>query len=100
VQKNIKKIIVYFFIYIIVFIVGLRAGEIYYRVTEARKTGLIFLPKTPKVYYLINNYSYGAVLSEATEDSLVFKLINDKKLKPILEKMDFEIYDENGKKVY
>jgi len=99
-QKSIKKIAVYVSIYLIVFFIGLRSGEIYYR-NIANRTPQ---PIENSSYYLIENYNYGtykqSVISEIDDSNIIIKLLRDEKLKPLLKKRDIEIYDKNGERLY
>ena len=102
-EKKVRSVVLVLVLYVVIFIVGFRTGEIYNRLKKGYKAEKVVVPISD-VYYVVEDRDYGTyrytdVRACGDGDPLI-QLLNNKKLKPILEQKKVQIYKSNGDRVY
>ena len=102
-EKKARSAVLVIVLYVVIFIVGFRAGEIYNRMKKGYKAEKVVVPVSD-VYYVVEERDYGTyrytdVRACGDGDPLI-QILYNAKLKPILEEKKVRIYKSNGDRVY
>ncbi len=102
-EKKVRNVALFLALYVLIFIVGFRSGEIYNRMKKGYKAEKVVVPILD-VYYVVEERDYGTgrytdVRTCGDGDPLIQILYNEK-LKPILEEKKVRIYKSNGDRIY
>lgn len=111
-----RRVVIVCLVYFLVFWIGLKSGEAYYRMRnklEADKQRLLSPPAPvlpepvkpgPRVYFTVERFDRGNYTTvnfeEISETSPIIKFLSNEKLKPLLKLRDIQIYAETGERVY
>lgn len=103
--KSIKAVML-LGIYILLFWVGFRSGEIYNRMRNKLKIEKVVIHQLPpeKLYYIVETY-YNKGYKEtgfemATDNDVRIKFFLNKKMRPLLRLRDIKIYTQKGDRIY
>lgn len=111
-RKKIKIAILLIGIYLIVFWIGFKSGGIYLRMhnkIQAEKIEIAMQqeapPEAPPIDFLlvekINYDKYSTVnFEELHPVSIIMKIFNNEKLRPLLKLRNIEIYKGDGERIY
>jgi len=99
-MDKIRKALLLVLIYLVIFWVGFRSGEIHYRTKKFSASQKISIQD----YYIIETFHYGshtiANFYRANEEDIVIKFLKDENLRPLLKMRDLKIYTPEGKRIY
>lgn len=111
--KKTKTIIMLLSVYILIFWVGFKSGEIHHRMSNKRKVEKIAFPvpeqSKKKLYYIIekvviekvNHDHYTTLeLTEVGANDMVIQFFLNKKLRPLLKLRNLRIYTSRGTRIY
>ena len=106
-DKKIKNAILMLGLYLLVFGIGFRSGGAYVRMKNRITVERIAMPLPPpeiQKYFIVNNHDYGTYrvtdFALINDLDVIIKMFKNEKLRPLLKKLDIEIYSESGEKLY
>ncbi len=111
-SKTMRKIVWFFAIYLLIFWVGFKGGEIYNISKNKIKRVAIPLPSpppsppvpVPKIFFVVEKVVKADYTSynfeEINDKDTIMKLFQNKKLKPLLKLRHIRIYTEEGERIY
>lgn len=102
-EKKVRSVVLFLAVYVLIFMVGFRSGEIYNRMKKGYKAEKVVVPVSD-VYYVIEERDYGTYrytdIRECGSSDPLIQFLYNEKLKPILEQKKVRIYKSNGDRVY
>ena len=102
-MKRMRKVILFMVIYVSIFWIGFKFGEVHVRDTNSVKLREIMPPK-PQLYYVVEKVNFGdyrrTQIETMTDANLIIRLFKNEKLKHLLKLLDVQIYTEKGERLY
>ena len=104
--ENMRKIILLLAVYLLIFWVGFRMGEIHNRMKNRIKVEKIIIPAQSEIksYYVIEEASEAnsghVSFREVNGEDVMIKFLYNEKLKPLLKSRNLKIYTSEGDRVY
>ena len=105
--KKIKIAILMLGIYLLVFGIGFKSGNMYFRMQKRIQLEKIELPTPatpPPPYYIIEKTNYGSytvsTFNKATNEEVIILILMNEKLRPLLKLRDLQIYKSTGERIY
>ncbi|MDD5421821.1 MAG: hypothetical protein WC592_01205 [Candidatus Omnitrophota bacterium] len=103
-EKSIKRLIIFLLVYLVLFWIGFRSGEIYNRMKNKVAIERVIIPQSPRYYYIVENSTgnWGSTVtfSRVGEDDTILQFFFNEKLRPLLKLRDLKIYKNDGERIY
>lgn len=110
-MDKLRKAVLFFCIYFLIFWIGLKSGEGYYRMKtnlEEQKARLHVVPAPAliplKSFYIVEKHDHGTYstvsFSLIDEKDPVMHFLFNEKLRPLLKLRDLQIYTKDGERIY
>jgi hypothetical protein len=98
-----RKTLLFLLIYIIIFWLGFKSGEVHNRIKDPAKLSEI-MPPRPAIFYVVEKIDYGnysrTQFSLIHPDNIIMHFLKNERLKPLLKLLDLQIYTEEGERIY
>lgn len=102
--KEVRKIVWLLAVYIIIFWIGFRSGEIYNRIKNKVKIENVVIPvgmPEPRKFYIVETDRLGGIsFADVDETDVRIKFFLNKNLKPLLKLRNLKIYTVRGERIY
>lgn len=102
-EKKDRGLALFLALYVLIFVVGFRSGEIYNRMKRGYKAEKVVVPASD-VYYVVEERDCGAGrytdVRECGSGDPLIQFLHNEKLKPILEQKKVRIYKSDGDRIY
>jgi len=109
-HKKARTIITLLLVYVLMFWIGFRSGEIYSRSKKKLEVVIVPRPLPPlppsliRTFYVVEKQDYGKYsqvnFSEINEKDITIKFFLDKRLRPLLKMRNLKIYTSKGGRIY
>ena len=107
-SEKIRRVIIFFIVYGLIFWIGFKTGVIQNRMKNKVIIEKMLIKQEEvaenPAYYIVEKYNYGTYSQVAfrleTENDLTIKIFLNEKLKPLLKLRDIQIYTTEGEQVY
>ena len=102
-EKKVRNVVLLLALYVLIFIVGFRAGEIYNRMKRGFKAEKVVVPISD-IYYVVEDRDYGTYrytdFRECGSGDPLIQFLYNENLKPILGEKKLRIYKSSGDRIY
>ena len=99
-----KSVIILLAVYLLIFWVGFRSGEIYNRIKKGFRLERIVVPVEKRdVFYIVEQRDSTVDFTKcdiADGKNVIMDLYNNEKLRPLLKLKKLQIYDSKGDRIY
>ena len=99
-----KSVIILLAVYVLIFWVGFRAGEIYNRVEKGFRLERIAVPvQNVDAYYIVEERGSAVEFTKCAvsdTNNAIMDIYNNEKLRPLLKLKKIQIYDSKGDRIY
>ncbi len=107
-SEKIRRVIIFFIVYGLIFLIGFKTGITYLRMKTKIEVEKVLIKDEevagPKVYYIVEKYNYGShshvFFYEQNDNDVIMKFFYNEKLKPLLKMRDIKIYTKEGEEIY